>query len=508
MGLGDIPDWEEPRFIDVAKHGRGWQRPGGGATPSANLDSEGALASLPAGDTQQDFFFSSFRDGNGFHVNPQPDLSGRFRVTITGGSSSLGGGGISNITQINATTWEFDCNYIGNKWLTFTPTAFPIKVSIVRTTDLARHAAGQIFRQELLDFLPTGGTYRFMDWMLTNNSTVVNLADYPVEASQRWNRAPLSVMVSLCNAKGADMWINIPHQATDALVTAWATYIRDNLSGKVNVEYSNEVWNTGRFSQGAWLKGQAEAVWGVPDGYGGGGYWMDYAGKRFAQCMQIFNTVFGAQASRVIGIIAGQAANPAISQRMLDAGSWQSFEPGSYVRPSTLAKAYAIAPYIGWTGNATTEGNNVKAQLDISQAAAVAYIKTLFPASVAGAKVAIDNAIPIAASRGLRLNFYEFNGHFDVAQASGSALYSGGNPVPGAVEAFLEAHYSTEMADAQDEIRNYSRTNNISLMAFFVDMNRASRFGTWGAKTHFAHSSVIWNDLLAWHTANPRWWAR
>lgn len=429
-------------------------------------------------------------------------------MTFTGGATIVGFG-VTNLTQIDANTYEFDCAWNEGASFTFTPTAFPIKVSIVKTTDLAAHSAGGIFRQEFLDAMPSGGCFRFMDWMGTNSSPVENLADYPVASSQRWNRVPLSAIVSLCNLKSADPWINIPHRATDALVTDWATYLRDNLNSslRIRVELSNELWNTGAFSQGAYFKGLAETDWGVANGYTDG-VWLDRAGKRFAQIMAIFNSVFAGQTNRVIGVLAGQAAGAGLASRILDAPQWQTSEPGSYIAPRTLAKEWSIAPYINWTGSITTHGNNIKTQLDISQAAAVAYIKGMIPASVTQAKGWIDGHVSVASSRGLRLTMYEYNQHYSLNECSASTLYSGGNPVAGALDAFVEATYSQEMADAQDEVRAHFKARNGSLMSFFVDANRASRFGTWGARTHFAHNSAIWNDLVAWHTANPRWWAR
>lgn len=482
-------------------------------TPTANLDSEGALSSLPSGDTTQLFFFSAHRDGGGEYVGTDPDRSGTYRLTFTG-SATVTGSGITNLTMIDANTYEFDCNFIGNKWLVFTPTSFPIKATIVKTTDLAAHAGGAIFRQDYLDHLPSGGCFRFMDWMVTNErfdtaAPVEALADYPVEASQRWNRVPLSVLVSLCNTKSAHPWINIGHKWPDTMVTAWAEYLRDNLNSalRIRVELSNEIWNLGTFDQGDYFAAEAQAVWGVPDGYASNIY-LHYAGKRFVEVMQIFNTVFAGQTHRLIGVIGCQAANISVASALLNASSWQTYEPGAYVAPRTLAKELSIAPYVGPSGNKTTMGNNIKAQLDISQADAVAYMKGLFPAAVQVSKDRIDDHVPLAAANNLRLTFYEFNNHFDLLAFDASDLYSGGNPIAGALDVFMEATYSQEMADAQDEVRDYFKAQNGSLMAFFTDMGRASEFGTWGAKTHLEHDSAIWTDLLAWHTANGRWWAQ
>lgn len=511
VNLAGGDDFEDQIFLDLTKRARGWLNGTDfNAVPAVNLNSEGALASLPAGQTSVKYFFSAFRDGNGVYLGTPLSRSGRFRLTFTG-SATIGGSGITNLTQIDANTYEFDCDMIGNKWVNFTPTAFPIKATIVRTTDIAAHAAGNYFRQNYLDSLPSGGCFRFVLWSRANSSTIVNWSDVPTPAAQRYVPVPYEVMTQLCTIKNADAWFCIPPAASDAYVTSMATYLRDNFpSGRrIRIELSNEIWNTSTFSAtGLHFKGLAESVWGVADGYANS-LWLHYAGKRFAQIMQIFNSVFAGQTNRLIGVIAAQAAGSGSAIAMADAVEWWAREPGSYVAPRTLARELSIAPYINWAGiGATAHGNNIKAQLDISQAAAVAYIKGMVPASQTQAQNWITTYTGVAASRNLRLTMYEYNQHYSLAECSGSTLYSGGVPVPGAEAAFYEATYSQEIADAQDDLRTYFRNQNGSLMAFYQDIGRATQFGTWGARTDLDHASPIWNDLLTWHGANTRWWAQ
>ena len=168
---------------------------------------------------------------------------------------------------------------------------FPVKVAIAKTSLLSLHAAGEVYDPDYLDFLPSGGCFRFMDWMKTNNSPVVDIADYPVAADQTWERVPLSALVNLCAKKNADGWFCVPHQASDAFVSNMATYLRDNFPAgkKIRIELSNEIWNAG-FTHAAYFKAQAESNWGLADGYADGA-WLACAGKRFAQVMAIFNSV-------------------------------------------------------------------------------------------------------------------------------------------------------------------------------------------------------------------------
>ena len=69
-------------------------------------------------------------------------------------------------------------------------------------------------------------------------------------------------MVDLANEAHTDMWINIPTAADDSYVKGAMTYIRDHLDPtlKVNVEYSNEVWNWA-FAQTTWAQNKANALW-------------------------------------------------------------------------------------------------------------------------------------------------------------------------------------------------------------------------------------------------------
>ena len=427
------------------------------------------------------------------------------------GEATVAGGGGSNRTNLSANSFEFDCDWIGNKSFTVTPTNLlnlPRNFKIIDVNLLLAHAGGQIFDPRYLDTLPTGGCFRFMDWMLTNNSTVVSVADYPVLSSQRWSRVPFEAMVALCNLKSADMWMCVPHQANDTFVQQKLEYIRDNLNPalKVRVELSNEIWNTGTFTHPLYFKGLAESVWGVPDGYANS-LWLAYAGKRFTQVMQIAQSVFSATPSRLIGVAGAQAANTSVANAFLNATAWQTFEPGNYVRPGTFADEISIAPYINWTGNQVAAGNAL-APLVGNQPAFDDYVIGMTVASLAQAKTWIDNHVPICVTNNCRLTMYEYNQHYSLVEMSGSSLVPGGVPIAGALEAIMVATISSRMADAQDELRDYFKSQSGSLMCFFVNMNRSARFGTWGAQTHAGHNSPIWNAILAWHAANPRWYSQ
>ena len=123
-------------------------------------------------------------------------------------------------------------------------------------------------------------------------------------------------MVALANVTGRNMWINIPHLATDDYITKVAQLIRFGSDGvnpytnivpnpvyaplntnlEVFVEYSNEIWSSGNsFAQGNWAMDQASAL-GITPG--------QFNARRFVQAWSLFQNVFTNQTSRVVRVAA------------------------------------------------------------------------------------------------------------------------------------------------------------------------------------------------------------
>jgi hypothetical protein len=92
---------------------------------------------------------------------------------------------------------------------------------------------------------------------------------------------PPELFVALCNAVGADCWINVPHAATDACATTLFEMIAANLNPglKVYVEYTNEHWNNGAaFLQDSYCVRQG-AVYNVGSGAALGAATLDSNGN-------------------------------------------------------------------------------------------------------------------------------------------------------------------------------------------------------------------------------------
>ncbi len=128
-------------------------------------------------------------------------------------------------------------------------------------------AAFSPFHPKFTERLAPFKTLRFMDWAETNSSDIATWSDrrpfdYATQQSGEFrNGAALEYMIALANELDADPWFNMPYQADDAFVRAFATMVRDQLEpGRTAyVEWSNETWNSAwGFETFAWVTDQLQ----------------------------------------------------------------------------------------------------------------------------------------------------------------------------------------------------------------------------------------------------------
>lgn len=506
LGLGEVADWQEVRFLDRAKQSRQWTQSDYNTVPDAYIDANGDLISLPPGYTQVLLIFCAA----GTYY---PHRAGRFRAWWDG-EATVGTFGVTNVTTLSSNMIEFDATFQNGHELKVTPTNpanMPRNFRIVRTDQLALHEAGQIFDPGYLAMLQAAqpSCLRFMDWMKTNGSSVANWSDYVGMTAQSWRvRVPFEAMVSLCNTLQCDGWFCIPHLATDDFITQMATYLRDNMDPglKIRIEYSNELWNDGTFGgttgQATYAKNQALALWGVSESNFA---WCQWAAKRFVEACAIFDTVFAGQTDRLIRVLATQTGYLARIDLTGRAPLWEQNDPANYVAPHSVADEISVAPYFA-NDTLATNATAIKAALDVSVSNAVAQIKSYMPAAVSSTKANIDYSFQYPNQWGKPLTAYEYNQHMNASSAAGTVLYSGGSPVPGLMTALDEVYYSQEIADAQDELRAYFKAGGGTLMCVYVDVLSTSTSGGWGFKRHTEDTNPVWTALVDWHAANPKWW--
>lgn len=202
---------------------------------------------------------------------------------------------------------------------------------IVSLAESLNNEQNSIFNPLYLQKLDCFSVLRAMDLMRINESSVKEFSDFLPYSYQNWtelNGVPLQALCLLANETKKDIWINIPHLASDDCVDKMGDFFKKNLDPKIKVyvEYSNECWNYS-YGQSRYLLQQA------------GDFYKQqvlYAQKT-NNCISIFEKHL--PSDRVIGVVSWQLANVGGVQKNL-------------LPNCPKAKILAVAPYFGnYIGN-------------------------------------------------------------------------------------------------------------------------------------------------------------
>lgn len=364
--------------------------------------------------------------------------------------------------------------------------------------------AGELFNPEFLARTQGFTVLRFMDWMRTNNSTQSDAAQRARTGDYTYTTAkgvPADVMADLATRLGAMPWFNMPHAATDAWVTDFATAVRGRLpAGRpVYVEYSNEIWNN-QFSQGNAIEQQGIAKFGNQAGSNFDRR-LNQFGERSAQICQLWRAVFAPTPERVRCVMGGQAANTYIAETALTC-------PMSSLKPckSKGFHALAIAPYVGdhvglgqheaavqaWTTQA--DGGlaklfnelNTGTELNSSESGALPTVRSR-----------ISNHATLAQQQGVQLVAYEGGQHL-----VGVGAPANNNAINTLMDA---ANRDTRMGTLYTSYLSEWQQRGGGLFMHFADVGSASRFGRWGAlelvtQTHSPKFDALMAQAQTIHT--------
>jgi hypothetical protein len=209
------------------------------------------------------------------------------------------------------------------------------------------------FTPAFLAELKPFNTLRFMDWMDTNQSTVVDWADRRqltyARQSTGTNGVSYEYMIELANELHENLWINLPYQSNANFNTQLATLLKTSLdpSLKVYVEWSNEVWNSQfGFNTFGWVTSQLA----LPQNSG-----MDrnqFIATQINQDFAIWSQVFASQSNELVRIVSGQAVASAGTDEILANlnGGYDAISTGAYITPTAAQTA---------TFSASTTGDDV-----------------------------------------------------------------------------------------------------------------------------------------------------
>ncbi len=185
-----------------------------------------------------------------------------------------------------------------------------------------------VFLEDFVEGLRPFRALRFMDWIITNNSTQTEWEDRVTKEyyTQGGSRGiSLDYAVDLCNLLDADAWVCVPHLASDdymrKLAELWDTGLESGRT--IYLEYSNEVWN--------WMFAQSHyVVNNAPDaadsyvsadlaalGNPGEGH-PEKDAYMMARLFRIWNERFGTAKGRLVRVATGQHAWMDNSRRILE----------------------------------------------------------------------------------------------------------------------------------------------------------------------------------------------
>src|ERR1051325_3717782 len=229
QNLSAIGYWTPPTFLDAIKSCSGWSIKYG--TPASSIGSDG----WPIGPGSYQTM-----------VQLNATTTNYTLIVLEGQVDSIRviGGNSATVTSGYA---SFDASTIPSAGCAIVIKATSTgrtRVAIVETNELDRYNAGEVFRSSFLNFVAGSPMFRLMDWAQTNSTK--QTAWTPVDAmSYHGKIVPVEHMVAVCNATGADMWLNIPASIPMAEAVRVVTWARAHLLPwlKLHVEWSNEVWN-------------------------------------------------------------------------------------------------------------------------------------------------------------------------------------------------------------------------------------------------------------------------
>lgn len=170
-------------------------------------------------------------------------------------------GNFSTPTAFHAwtTATQFTFEYAGNPsvgfmgvWLEGSLTRNNGNLAVILPGQLANHQAGNKWNPEFISYMQglNLAVLRMMDCNVASNNLETDWGDraQPNRISYVMPDGmmmPWEDMCDLANRLDLDLWINVPHRATDAYVTALCNLLVANLPAdrEVWVELGNEIWN-------------------------------------------------------------------------------------------------------------------------------------------------------------------------------------------------------------------------------------------------------------------------
>jgi hypothetical protein len=375
-------------------------------------------------------------------------------------------------------------------------------IKVVTAANEAAAKAGQIFNPAFLKLIQNFRALRFMDWLLTNGSTLSSWTDRPVPTYAFFGTSkgvPIEIAVQLANAVSADAWMNVPAMADDNFIRQMATLAHSQLGNtqKIYVELSNEVWNSS-FSQFSYAVSQGKSLWPTrSSGRGDYEFNREWFGMRTAQACDIWRSVWRSD-PRLVCVLGAQAAWSFSATEALKCPYWTQGAPCS----GHAIDAVAVGPYMGgavpsaWTsqpdGGLANLFQSLYSQND--------------PTIPAGGFMAQDAAWLrdfITSLAPYKLPLLAYEGGQTFANGSTDAL----NVL------YMAANRDPRMGQAYTRYFQQWKTGGGQLFMHYCDVGVESKYGSWGAlesimqtTTPLSGAPPKWQAIQNFMSGNPCWW--
>lgn len=340
-----------------------------------------------------------------------------------------------------------------------------IELIIPGYADSAENNAYHPFYPPFIEKLAGFSVIRPMNLLLTNGIQCDDPTQVPTEASAYkkcrldWeNRVaanycthtvpgrgmPYESVIDIVNAvEGSDLWINIPHAASDDYIEKLAVLIKTRLKSERNVyiEWSNEIWNADLQSFPQFLWYQENGLDAFPTETR-----VVAASKYFVRGLfnifHIFNRVFTGQTDRLVKVLNTHVGMADHTINLLN-----------YVDDSSLNfhnetfDAIAIASYFGWSLLPFENGRYIEPTSSELLAAARAHIQDI-PNVLQGHKKALEAyKLRNGITRDLPILAYEGGAHITPMDKNWAYIGLGTNADKIDWTAYYEANSSPEIYD-------------------------------------------------------------
>lgn len=502
-------DWV---YVDAFKIARSWisqqtGQPWGGG-PALDLDSEGWVRSLQANCSAETLILDGAPEAP----------AGTYVLLYEGeGTIVMSGGGVSSTTPDGP----------GRALVEVNPAAgfISLRITAVNPANYLRHirlimpgyestSLSQPFHPAFLANWKKFKVFRFMDWLETNNSPVVNWSDRQTLTTHGKTGNALEHIVTLCNTLQTDCWICVPHLATNDFVRKMAILIRSgydmgsvDVSGvegdnwtlsqgtlvcepldstlKVYIEYSNECWNS-MFGQTGYC--QQQGVIRYPQ-YTATPWEAGplFYSERSVEIFQIFETLFGG-VNRLQRVMAWQSGSDAILT-MLDHN--QAYRYTDYA---------AIAPYFGgYLGSPETQDTIATWSIDQVLDACQAHLATQMTSAQRQIGL-IDDRVNLQGHP-IQLLQYESGQHL---VGTGGAENN-----QTLTDLFNNCNRAARMRQLYLEYYSMWRDIRGGIPCVFSSMGNFSKWGSWGILENHSEDPFTKPKYLAcmqFIDSNSPWW--